>query len=110
MNDGRDGVYITGLYFPFWFDADAIKASGVRGQYLGDEQKILLDNRLPETIQLRTILHEALHGVFNNSTLTAGGEAGRELNEDLEEKICTLLEREIPDLFKTNPWLMEVTE
>ena len=109
MNPFNKGsVTVCGVTYPFWFDADAIKASGVRGQYLGDEQKMLLDKRLPTTTQLRTILHEALHAVFEKSPLTAGGEGQREISSELEEKIVTMLEREIPELFAANPWLKEV--
>lgn len=104
----RESMTICGVVYPLWFDADAIKASGVRGQYLGDEQKILIDTRLPETTQLRTLLHEALHGVLEKSPLTAGGTAQRELSEELEEKLVTVLERELPELFRDNPWLKAV--
>lgn len=104
----RKGVTVAGIFYPFWFDADAIRASGVRGQYLGDEQKMLLDKRLPETTQLRTVLHEALHAVFEKTPLTAGPPSSREMPEELEEKVVTVLERELPDLFKANPWLKAV--
>ena len=101
-------ITICGIEYPFFYDFDAIKATQVRGQYLGDQQKILLDTKLPEATLLRTILHEAMHCVFEKSALCAGPEKDRDVPPDLEEKLCQLLERELPDLFSANPWLKAV--
>ncbi len=107
----KDGLIVAGITYPFWWDLETQKALGmVRGQFQDDEQKIFLDPRLPRDVLLRTVLHEGLHGIFCASTLTAGNETNRELSEELEEKVCTLLERELPTLFKDNPWLQGVFE
>jgi hypothetical protein len=101
-------IIVTGIEYPLWYDADALKATGARGQYLGDSQKILLDTKLPEATLLRTVLHEALHAIFEKSPLCAGPDAGRDVTPELEEKLCQLFERELPELFKANPWLKAV--
>jgi hypothetical protein len=101
-------IIVTGIEYPLWYDADALKATGARGQYLGDSQKILLDTKLPEATLLRTVLHEALHAIFEKSSLCAGGDGAREVSSELEERLCQLFERELPELFKANPWLKAV--
>jgi len=104
-----DHVSIAGSRHDIWYDKDAIAAGGVRGQYLGDQRKVLLDRRLPLEVQLRTLLHEAWHGIFGASTLTSTTpDSPRELGEELEEKLCNLIERELPTLFRENPWMMEL--
>jgi hypothetical protein len=104
-----DIISIGGSPHTIWYDKDAIAAGGVRGQYLGDERKVLLDRTLPTEVQLRTLLHEAWHGVFSMSTLTSSTpDAQRELSEEMEEKLCNLIERELPSLFRENPWLKEL--
>ncbi len=105
---GASQVIITGIPYPFAFDEGAIKAGGVRGQYLGDEQRVLLDHRIARETLFRTILHESLHGVFANSTATAGEAAGKDIDEAVEERLCVILEEALPRLFHDNPWLLEV--
>jgi hypothetical protein len=101
-----DRMSIAGSWYTIWYDKDAIAVGGVRGQYLGDERKVLLDRTLPEEAQLRTLLHEAFHGIFGVSTLTsATPDAQKELSEELEEKLCNLIERELPSLVRENPFL-----
>jgi hypothetical protein len=104
-----DEMSIGGSPHTIWYDKDAISAGGVRGQYLGDERKVLLDRTLPLEVQLRTLLHEAFHGIFGMSTLTsATPDSPRELSEEMEEKLCNLIERELPSLFRENPWLLDL--
>lgn len=92
---------ITGLDYTILDDPVAIRATQHRGQWLGDSLEVLLDTKLPLELQRRTLFHEGLHGIFENSPLE------KDLSEELEERIVILLEREVPDFIRDNPWLTE---
>ena len=96
--------------FKVWRDKDAAAATLARGQALLDEGKIMLDPRSSQQLQAITLLHEAFHAAFEQSTLTAGKavkDAEVEVNELLEEKLCTWLEAVVPQLYRDNPQLFE---
>ena len=91
--------------FAVWRDADAAAASGVRGQALLDESKILLDPRLDDHLAAITLLHESVHCSLEQSTMTAGKLVKGnepEIDEALEERIATWLEAFIPQLYRDN--------
>jgi len=93
-----------------WRDKDAAAATGARGQALLDESRILLDPRLDKQLQAITLLHESFHAAFEQSSLTAGKavkEAQVEVDELLEEKLCTWLEVVIPQMVRDNPQLFK---
>ena len=92
--------------YKLWYDADACTASGVRGQYLGDEAKVLMDPRLPLEKQVSTVLHEAVHGMMSGSPLSAGKEP--QVDSTLEELIATEMERGFLSLLTDNPWLLDL--
>ncbi len=110
MANVEKSVIIGGIEYPLWHDDEARKALMARGQYLGDEQKVFIDRNLPRATFLRTVLHESLHGIFERSTLCSGTETQWEVPPELQEKLCQLLERELPQLFAENTWLAEVFE
>lgn len=96
--------------FKVWRDADAAAATEARGQAMLDEGKIMLDPRLDDSLAAITLMHEAFHAVFEQSTLTAGKavkDAEVEVNELLEEKLCTLMETVIPQLYRDNQELFD---
>lgn len=105
--NSETSLTVNGMPHELWHDRDALTATACRGQYLGDQQKILMDRQLPRETFLRTVLHEALHGIFGTSTLCAGAEKDQELDDVLQEKLCQLLEGALPQLLKDNRWLAE---
>ena len=93
-----------------WRDKDAAAATQARGQALLDEGKIMLDPRLDKHLAAITLLHEAFHAAFEQSPLTAGKavkDSQVEVDEHLEEKLCTWLEAVVPQLYRDNAELFE---
>lgn len=105
-----DKVQVGVREYTIWRDADAAIATQARGQLLADEGRIMIDPRCGPDVQALTILHEMIHAGFEQSTLTAGKavkDGEEDVNEFLEEKLCTWLESLIPQIVKDNPELFE---
>jgi len=96
--------------FAVWRDKDAATATGARGQAMCDDGRIMLDPRLDKHLAALTLLHEAFHCAFEQSPLTAGKQVkdgGVEVDDALEEKLCTWLEAVVPQLLRDNPQLFK---
>jgi hypothetical protein len=103
-------VYVGVRAFEVWRDADAAAATQARGQALLDESRILIDPRSGKHLQAITLLHEMFHAAFEQSPLTAGKavkDAQVDVDDALEEKLCTWLEFLVPQLYRDNSKLFE---
>lgn len=80
--------------------------NGVCGQ---DVQSILIDDQLGDDQRRETVIHEALHGVFHDSSLHALFEKLQKTtsDEDLEETVILELSKRLMALLRDNPHLVD---
>lgn len=105
-----DKVLVGVRTFGVWRDTAAATATGARGQAMCDDGRIMVDPRLSKQLQAITLLHEAFHCAFEQSPLTAGKavkDVQVDVDEALEEKLCTWLEAVVPQLYRDNPQLFK---
>ena len=87
-----------------WADRDAesaAAAAGASGAWLGDELKILIDRRSAPLRQLATLLHEAMHGLWEDTPLD------KQYTDEQEETIILTLERGLVQVLRDNPWFVD---
>jgi hypothetical protein len=76
----------------------ALGAAGVYGMCSKDKQVIYMDTTATDSVQLDTLLHEILHGIWWTGALE---------DEDKEERIVSVLATGLVQVFKDNPSILE---
>lgn len=88
---------------PYVYDVVKVQAMPDAGACESSFQTILLSTTQTDDQQRDTLIHEALHTLFNQGL----GDQLKELDKGLEETLCAFLAPRLLGLLRDNPGLVE---